>query len=304
MHETPIKNVLTLIAPPGGLDDAIVAKAVTALKGLGAEPAPPDWLSPAEACDIAFESTEPKEAETAARNALKDATEDFCCGPSEGRRKKILVADMDSTIITSETLDELAALTGHGAEISAITERSMAGEIDFHDALRQRLAILQGLPETAVAETLGSVTLNDGAATLVRTMTAHGAYAALVSGGFKPFTEAVAKMAGFDEDTANIFDFKDGKLTGAAVEPIVGPEAKLDTLTRLATERGVAMAETLAIGDGANDVPMIAAAGLGIAFHAKSVARDAARTNGASINHTGLTAALFCQGYRRDEFAT
>jgi phosphoserine phosphatase len=300
LNETPLENVLTLIAPPGILDDAIVAAATAALKGLGLEPAPPDWLSPGEACDIAFEMTEPKAAEDAIRDALKDATVDLCCGPVSGRRKKILVADMDSTIITSETIDELAALAGKGAEISAITERSMKGEIDFPDALRERLAMLKGLPETAIEETLKGVALTPGAETLVRTMTAHGAYAALVSGGFRHFGDPVAAMAGFDEVTANRFDIEDGRLTGRAAGPIVGPEAKLGTLTRLSGERGIPVLETLAIGDGANDVPMIRAAGLGIAFHAKPVAREAAN---ASIDHTGLTAALFMQGYRLGEFA-
>ncbi len=303
MNETSFENVLTLIARPGGLDDAIVAAAAAALKGLGLEPAPPDWLAPGEAADITFEGVEPKTAERAVKDALKDATVDLCCGPVPGRRKKILVADMDSTIITSESLDELAALAGKGEEISAITERSMAGEIDFPGALRERLAMLEGLPETAIEETLKGIMLNPGAETLVRTMTAHGAHAALVSGGFKPFTEAVAARTGFHEDTANRFDFRDGRLSGRATEPIVGPEAKLDTLTRLSRERGIPMAETMAIGDGANDVPMISAAGLGIAFHAKPVARQAARARGASIDHTDLTAALFMQGYRRDEFA-
>ena len=241
MNETPFENVLTLIARPGGLNDAIVAAAAAALKGVGAEPAPPDWLAPGEAADITFEGAESKAAERAAREALKDAPVDICCGPAPGRRKKILVADMDSTIITSESLDELAALAGKGAEISAITERSMAGKIDFHDALRERLAMLEELPETAIEETLKGVMLNPGAETLVRTMTAHGAHAALVSGGFKPFTKAVAAMAGFHEETANRFDFRDGRLSGRATEPIVGPEAKLDTLSRLSVERGIPM---------------------------------------------------------------
>jgi len=308
-----MSTVLTLIARPGGLNDAIVAAAAAALKGIGLEPASPDWLSPGEAADIGFEGVAPNAAEGAAtgviRDTLKNAPVDLCCGPRSGRRKRLLVADMDSTIITSESLDELAVLAGKGAAVAAITERSMAGEIAFHDALRERLAMLEGLPETAIEETLGGIALNAGAETLVRTMTAHGAYAALVSGGFRHFSEPVRKMAGFDEDMANRFDIKDGKLTGRAIEPIVGPEAKLDTLNRLSGERGVPMPETLAIGDGANDVPMIRAAGLGIAFHAKPVARDAAATAGATgtwgarIDHTDLTAALFMQGYRRSDFA-
>ena len=207
---------------------------------------------------------------------------------------------MDSTIIASETLDELATLAGKGEEIAAITTRSMLGKIDFHDALRERLAILKGMPETLIEETLTGVTLTPGAETLVRTMAAQGAHTALVSGGFTPFTEAVAERTGFHENFANRFDFKDGRLSGHTVPPILGPEAKLETLKRLAGERNIPITETLAIGDGANDVPMIQAAGLGIAHRGKPVTREPAD---ARIDHTDLTAALFMQGYRREDFA-
>ncbi len=293
-------NVLTLIAPAGALDNGIVACAVSALKSLDAETGIPDWLSPGEACDIPCQGLAPEDVTQAVSDALKDAPVDLCYGPSAGRRKKILVADMDSTIITSETLDELAALAGKGEEIAAITTRSMLGEIDFADALRERLAILKGMPETMIEKTLAGVTLTPGAETLVRTMAAHGAHTALVSGGFTPFTEAVAGRAGFHENFANRFDFIDGRLSGHAVPPILGPEAKLETLKRLAGERNIPIANTLAIGDGANDVPMILAAGLGVAHRGKPVTIEAAD---ARINHTGLTAALFMQGYRRDDFA-
>ncbi|MDA1091074.1 MAG: phosphoserine phosphatase SerB [Proteobacteria bacterium] len=294
-------NVLTVIGAAGGLSDDIVVRALGTLNHLGAVTAPPDWLSPAEACDVAFQGLPEKDAEKAVRSALKGAPVDYYCGPSEGRRKRLLVADMDSTIITSETLDELAALAGKGDEITAITTRSMLGEIDFHDALRRRLAILKGMPETLIAETLAGVQLTPGAATLVRTMAAAGAHTALVSGGFTPFTEAVATMAGFHDNFANHFDFKDGQFSGNAVEPILGPEAKLETLMRLAGARNIPITETLAIGDGANDVPMLQAAGLGIAHRGKPVAVAAAD---ARIDHTELTAALFMQGYRRAEFVS
>lgn len=222
-----METVLTLIAPEGSLDEVFIATATEALKRLGAETAPPDWLSPGEACDVLFLGPTAEDAAKAVRDALKGAPVDLSAGPLAGRRKKVLVADMDSTIITSETLDELAALAGKGVEITAITRRSMLGEIDFHDALRERLAILKGVPETLIGETLAGVMLTPGAETLVRTMAAGGAHTALVSGGFTPFAEAVAKMTGFHESLANRFDFKDGRLSGDAAPPIIGPEAKL-----------------------------------------------------------------------------
>lgn len=290
-----------MIAPAGELDSAIVASAAETLKGLGASVASPDWLSPGEACDISFQGPAEKDADAAVRGTLINAPVDMHCGPSEGRRKKLLVADMDSTIITSETLDELAAIAGKGDEIAAITKRSMLGEINFHDALRERLAMLEGIAITVIEETLTTVTLTAGARTLVKTMSSDGAFTALVSGGFKDFTGPVADMAGFDDNIGNRFDIENGRFTGRVAEPIVGPEAKLETLTRLAGERNIPMAETLAIGDGANDVQMIRAAGLGIAYRGKPVARDAAD---ARIEHSGLTAALFLQGYKRSEFET
>ena len=294
-------NVLTLIAPAGALDDGIVACAVSALKSLGAETDIPDWLSSGEACDVPCQGLTADDVTKAVRDTLKAAPVDLCFGPLEGRRKSVLVADMDSTIITSETLDELAALAGKGDEIAAITKRSMLGEIDFSDALRERLAILKGMPETLIGETLAGVTLTPGAETLVRTMAAGGAHTALVSGGFTPFTETVTKMAGFHENFANRFDFRGGRLSGNALPPIVGPKAKLETLKRLAGERNIPITQTLAIGDGANDVPMILAAGLGVAHRGKPVTLEAAD---ARIDHTDLTAALFMQGYRRDDFVS
>jgi len=292
-----MNNVLTLITAAEALDDGIVACALGALKGLGAETAAPDWLSPGEACDVPFQGPP---VSNAVQGALKGVPVDLCCGPIEGRRKKLLIADMDSTIITSETLDELADLAGKGDETAAITKRSMLGEIEFADALRERLAILKGMPETLINEALAGVILSPGAETLVRTMAAHGAHTALVSGGFTPFTQAVAAMAGFHDNFANHFDFIEGQLSGNAVEPILGPEAKLETLKRLADESGIPITDTLAVGDGANDVPMIRAAGLGIAHYGKPITLEAAD---ARINHTDLTAVLFMQGYRRSEFA-
>lgn len=300
-----MKNVLTLIAPTkGGLEDALIASLVdalaAALDGLGLTPTPPDWLSEGEACDIAFSEGEEEAVTGAIQSALDGADIDGFVQKAEGRRKKILVADMDSTIVSSETLDELAALAGKGPEIAAITKRSMLGEIDFTRAIHERVAMLEGLDVSIFEETLAGIKLNAGADVLVRTMAAHGAHTALVSGGFENFTGPVAEMAGFDEHHANRFEIENGRLTGRVIEPVLGPEMKLETLTDLSAKWGVALSETLAIGDGANDVPMIRGAGLGIAYRGKPIARDAAD---AHIDHADLTAALFIQGYRRSEFS-
>ena len=295
-----METVLTLIAPAGGLDETIVASVAKALKVMGVEAGEPDWLSPGEACDIPFAGADPQAAETAVREALSGAAVDLLAQPAAGRRKLLLVADMDCTIITTETLDELAARAGRKEDTAAITERAMRGEIDFAEALKERVAMLEGLEEGALEETLAAVALSPGAETLVRTMAGNGAHTVLVSGGFGFFTERVAAMAGFDETRSNRFEIADGRLTGRVLEPILGPEAKLEALTGLSAERQIPLARTLAIGDGANDAPMIRAAGLGVAYRGKPVAREAAR---ARIEVCGLTAALYMQGYRRDEFA-
>ncbi|MCH2325852.1 MAG: phosphoserine phosphatase SerB [Rhodospirillales bacterium] len=295
-----METVLTLIAPAGGLDETIVASVAKALKVMGVEAGEADWLSPGEACDIPFSGTDQQAVETAVREALSGAAVDLLAQPAAGRRKSLLVADMDCTIITTETLDELAARAGRKEDTAAITERAMQGEIDFAEALKERVAMLEGLEQGALEVTLAAVALSPGAETLVRTMAGNGVHTVLVSGGFGFFTEPVAAMAGFDETRSNRFEIADGRLTGRVIEPILGPEAKLETLTGLSAERQISLARTLAIGDGANDAPMIRAAGLGIAYRGKPVAREAAR---ARIEACGLTAALYMQGYRRDEFA-
>jgi len=295
-----VKNVLTLIAPAGALDDALLAATTEAITKLGGDTGTPDWLSSGQACDISFEGIAPIKAEQAVSKALGSAPVDLLAQVAQGRRKRLLVADMDSTIITTETLDELAGRAGRKAETAAITERAMRGEIEFQEALRQRVAMLAGLEKTALAETLAGIKLSDGAATLVRTMAQHGAHTVLVSGGFRDFTGPVAALAGFADDRSNRFEIADGRLTGRVLEPIQDSHAKLETLTGLADEKGIPLSATLAIGDGANDAPMIKAAGLGVAYKGKPVARDAAD---AVIDHTDLTAALFMQGYRLDEFS-
>ena len=218
---------------------------------------------------------------------------------ARGRRKGLLVADMDSTIVSSETLDELAHHAGVGEKIAAITTRSMNGEIDFADALRERVALLRGLDIAALERTLAETRLTPGARTLVATMRAHNARCALVSGGFTWFTSRIAALCGFDEHHANALEEIGGKLTGRVAEPILGRAAKLEILLRLAQQRSVRLAATLAVGDGANDLDMLTQGGLGIAFHARPLVRQAIETR---IDHADLRALLFAQGYPASEF--
>jgi len=227
---------------------------------------------------------------------------DYCVQPAEGRRKRLLVADMDSTIINVECLDELADFAGVKAEVSAITERAMRGELEFEGALRERVAMLKGLGLDALQRAYDErLRLNPGARTLVRTMAAHGARCVLVSGGFSFFTSRVAQAAGFHTDRANTLESADGALTGEVGEPILGREAKLAALREEAAALGLDLSASLAIGDGANDLAMIEAAGLGVAYRAKPIV--AARAD-AKVDHADLTALLYFQGYRADEFVT
>ena len=293
-------HVLTLVAPQGALNAALVTQVRAALDALGAVPGKPDWLSEREAADIPFTGAA-DQAVAAAHSALAGAPVDAIATPAESRRKRLLVADMDSTIVTTETLDELAAFAGLKEKISGITRRAMNGELDFHQALTERVAMLQGLPVSALEGTWAQTQMMPGAAELVATMNANGAVTCLASGGFTFFTGRVAEQLGFHEHVSNTLVVESGRLTGRVAEPIFDRNAKLETLKRLATEHGLPMSATLAVGDGANDLDMIRAAGLGVAFKAKPVVAAAA---GARVDHGDLTALLFAQGYRRSEFRT
>jgi len=221
--------------------------------------------------------------------------------PLAGRRKTLFVADMDSTMIGQECIDELADYVGLKAHVAAITERAMRGEIAFEPALRERVALLKGLPVAVVDEVIRErITLTPGARTLVATMRKNGGTTCLVSGGFTLFTSRVGAMIGFDENRGNTLVVEDGRLAGRVEEPILGREAKLVTLIELRDRLGLAASETLAAGDGANDRAMIEAAGLGVAYHAKPKVADAAH---ARIDHSDLTALLYLQGYARVDFA-
>jgi phosphoserine phosphatase len=294
-------NVLTLVAAETG--PVLTAEAVETVKAAldkaGATTGEVAWLAPERASDIPFSGLAPKPAEIAARHALGGAAIDVVAQEAAGRRKSLLIADMDSTIVTSETLDELADFVGLKDRVSEITRRAMNGEIDFKGALRERVGMLAGLSADALEETFQRVVLTAGADALARTMRKHGAYCALVSGGFTFFTGRVATLAGFDEHRGNTLEIAKGKLTGKVGEPILDRDSKLATLTELARLRGLSLADTMAVGDGANDLPMIQASGMGVAFHAKPITAEGAR---ARVDHAGLEALLYLQGYRRDQF--
>ncbi|GAB3589990.1 phosphoserine phosphatase SerB [Acetobacter peroxydans] len=259
-------------------------------------------LSPAEAVDIPCPQTA-HESLPALRAALEGLAIDIVLTPSTNRRKRLLISDMDSTIVANETLDDLAAHAGLGERVAAITARSMNGEMDFATSLRERVALLRGLPISLLETAWKDVTLNPGAVEMVRTMTAFGARTALVSGGFTFFTARVAALCGFDEHHANVLlmDKATESLTGETAQPILGADAKLNLLETLQQSHGLPEDAALAIGDGANDLPMLRKAGLGLAFHAKPVVRKAIS---AQINHTSLRTALFAQGYPASVFVS
>jgi phosphoserine phosphatase len=219
--------------------------------------------------------------------------------PIKGRRKTLLLADMDATIVTCETLDELADFVGMKSQIAEITTRAMNGEIAFGDALRQRVKMLEGLEVGLLEKTLSRMELTSGARTLVQTMRQNGAYTALVSGGFKYFTSHIREQVGFHEDVSNEFDINDRKLTGRIGDTIIDKDGKLETLNRLARQLDISVADAVTVGDGANDLPMLQAAGLGMAFHAKPLVATSARHQ---IEYSDLTSVLYAQGYRKTEF--
>jgi phosphoserine phosphatase len=285
--------VLTLIAPPGELDPTLIAHLRDALGG-----ATITTLSDREAADISLSAWPDM---TTVRDILGDAPVDAVATQTPNRRKRLLIADMDSTIVTGETLDELADFAGLKDRIAAITRRAMNGEIDFPTALRERVAMLRGLPLAALQATWERVCLTEGARELVATMRAHGAITALVSGGFTFFTTRVAELTGFDLHCANVLLDDGAHLTGRVAEPILDRNAKLHTLQELAAAHHIPMEQTMAVGDGANDLPMLQAAGLGVAFRAKPIVAAAAR---ARVDHTKLRALLFIQGYSARDIAS
>jgi phosphoserine phosphatase len=291
--------VATLICNPAdpALDSTIVDGARAVLPSPGAA----HWLFNEVAVDIPFEGSDDIAAIVKRLRAARgDLPIDIVVQPQALRRKKLFLADMDSTMIGQECIDELADYAGLKAHVAGITERAMRGEIEFEPALRERVALLKGLAVGVVDEVLKQrITPTPGGRELVMTMRAHGAYTCLISGGFTLFSNAVAEMIGFQENRANELKVEDGKLAGKVVEPILGRAAKLATLIELRESFDLDEIDTLVAGDGANDLGMIEAAGLGVAYHAKPAVAAAAA---ARIDHGDLTALLYIQGYRRDEF--
>ena len=295
--------VLTLIAGASGMDwPRLLRVANDALAPLGAHLEPVDWLASERAADLGFDDLDPDQAEAAVRVAVEreigDLPLDLVAQPREGRRKRLLVADMESTIIANEMLEELADILGLGPGIAEVTRRAMNGEIDFAAALRERVALLAGFPAATLDHAATRICVNPGAAELVATMRGAGAYTALVSGGFRSFTRLVKARLGFDVEIANELVISEGRIAGRVQEPVLGRDAKLAMLNALAAERRLTLADTVAVGDGANDLAMLEAAGLGVAYHAKPIADEHARHR---IRHADLTALLYAQGYREAE---
>jgi len=280
-----MNSILVLIAAPGSgaITPALAAKLGT-----------PRWLAQGEAVEI-----DGADFETA-RKLCYGLPIDLNTVPATNRKKRIFIADMDSTMIHQECIDELGVVAGVGDKIKDITARAMKGDIDFEGALKERVALLAGLDEFIIAKVLlERITLMEGGLTLLATMKAHGAHTALVSGGFTAFTSHVAAALGFDENRANTLMIKDKKLTGEVAMPILGKQAKVESLNRICLAQNVSHEDVLAVGDGANDIPMLLAAGMGVALHAKPLVQEQARY---VINHGDLTALLYLQGYRKEEF--
>ncbi|MCC2610348.1 phosphoserine phosphatase SerB [Neorhizobium petrolearium] len=292
--------VATLIAHPSNpvLNARVGEQAADAVKASGLY-----WLADGIACDIVLrDDTDIQAAEANLRAVVAAAPIDVVVQNAETRRKKFLIADMDSTMIGQECIDELADVVGLKDKVAAITARAMNGEIAFEPALRERVALLKGLPITVVDDVIAKrITLTSGGPALIATMKARGFYAALVSGGFTVFTNRIAKTLGFDENQANILIEKDGILTGEVVEPILGKQAKVDALLSITEKLGISPEDAIAVGDGANDLGMLGIAGSGVALHAKPTVAAQAKMR---IDYGDLTALLYVQGYRKADFVT
>ncbi len=264
--------------------------------GLAGNPA---WLSPNKAVDIPVMGRPNDQELQDLRDTLASNKIDLFITPKEGRRKKLLLADMDSTIVQNETLDELAEYAGVKNAVAAITRRAMEGRLDFHEALRERIALLEGLSTRTIEETLANVQLSKGAEIFVKTMKKHGATCVLVSGGFTDFTAPIAMTCGFDYNHGNTLDTQNGALTGKLVLPIVDKNAKLDYLKKYCEDLDLSIEDTVTIGDGANDLPMLQTAGLGLGYRAKPIVSSAIDN---TIHYGDLTCALYAQGFKDEEF--
>ena len=289
--------VATLIAA-GKLTGEVVREAIDRLDATGHDVGAPHWLDEGDAADIVFHGSLVSARSELAK--MDHGALDVIVQPLGDRTKKLIIADMDSTMITCECIDELADYAGIKEQVAAITKKAMRGEVDFRGALMERVALLGGMAEGVLSECrIERVRLTRGARTLVQTMKAHGAHSVLVTGGFTAFAAPVGEAIGFDRVIANELILEGGKLTGKVSEPIIDKDAKLEALKSEAARHRLPLADTLAVGDGANDIPMITAAGLGIAYHPHQAAADAAD---AVIRHHDLTALLWAQGYSRRQW--
>lgn len=291
--------VATLISNPNkpALTNEVVTAAQKALNATNI-----NWLSDNIACDLDLpETVSQHQADSILSELLNKLPIDFAVQIKEHRKKKVLIADMDSTMINEECIDELAAEVGVKEKVSAITAKAMNGEIEFDSALRERVFLLKGLPENIYKDVIKNrITLASGGKQLVATMKKNDCYCALVSGGFTLFTNPIGAEIGFDENRANILLTQNGKLSGTVAEPILGAEAKVTALNEIAKTKGLTASDFIAVGDGANDLPMLKLAGTGVALHAKpSVAAQAK----IKLNHCDLTALLYLQGYNQKDFA-
>ena len=287
-------QIATLIARSGQLDPALPEALRNALGGGDVA-----WLSPDTSAEFPLEARPDHHVELQLNCQAQGV--DLVFQPSDNRRKRLLIADMDSTMIQQECIDELAAEAGIGAGVAEITARAMNGELDFEEALTERVGLLKGQPEALIGDVLANrITYTPGGAALVATMKAHGAHAALVSGGFTAFTAAVTAHLGFDEHRANTLLAEGGTLTGVVARPILGRDAKVTALNEITARLGITPADAIAVGDGANDLGMLGAAGTGVALHAKPAVQAQADI---VINHGDLTALLYLQGYSDAEFA-
>lgn len=294
-------QVMTIIANPAikKLDNRFIEVVRPLLTDQGASLLEGDWLAFEEAYDLLFQGGKLDEIRQSLEEVLNREPFDVIIQPSQHRRKKMLIADMDSTMITIECIDELADFVGLKAHVAKITERAMNGELDFKSALRERVELLKGLEEAVLQRAYDErVVFMPGAKQLLATMRSQGGKAVLVSGGFTFFTSRVAKALGFDDQRANILDIRHGKLTGNVVEPILDKEAKLESLYYYAEKFGFTSQDVIAVGDGANDLPMLRAAGTGVAYHAKPHVQAEVKLR---INHADLTALLYIQGYKKEE---